>query len=587
MSARTVGHSLFALAVIGAVAALLAITPSALLSAEPFPEDPLGTPGDGAGADRGSADAGLPPAALPELVTSSGSPLLLEILVAAPPAGLREIIVETDDARLRFDVDSPRSLGRPDLPPLTAAAEDEARTGDGRAAGGGAADDDPAGDGEAAPLAVSVTPFLEPGVYDVTVTLAGTGRGPAGAGPGDDDPADARSRSAGPGDTGAAPAVSASYEVGFVDFVWGRDNYRFGNNRDYESRIGDYSEILADWLETRFGGVEEAELALLVHYMYGMFGENAGRCYAFAGTQLRYFRDPSALPRYVDTVYGVRERSTRAQREMNELQLDMVYDYFVAGGAPAAGRQSLLDIARELARIRERIAAGSPVVTGYISPDLHHAMLVYGYILDRARGRVDLLVANNWKSGQDVNARSLDAETVRIDLSGSEEQTLIEWRNREGPRRRSPHRLFIVPVREGYDHARAPLEGLIASRLAELRARGRQLLVVENADEAWVENAAGEFTGYRDNHERNEIEVVSFDRLKESVLFDLPADANLLPRFRPAEGEPVRLFHVAPGEEAGARTGWITTFGPPEAEAQPGTYRLELEPEGPAVAPTE
>lgn len=550
MSACTVGHSLLVLAVIGAATAVLGVAPPVTLSAEPLPEDPLGV----------AANA----PALPELVTSSGSPLLLEILVAAPPAGLREIIVETDDARLRFAVDSPRSLGRPDLPAPTAAGEgprEETR--------------------EDGPLAIAVTPFLEPGVYEVTVTLAGTGQGPA------------RASAA---DAGATPVVTAAYEVGFVDFVWGRDNYRFGNNRDYESRIGDYSEILSHWLEARFGGVEEAELALLVHYMYGMFGENAGRCYAFAGTQLRYFRDPAALPRYIDTVYDTRERSPRAQREMNELQLDMVYDYFVAGGAPLDGRQSLLDIARELARIRERIAAGSPVVTGYLSPDLHHAMLVYGYILDRARGRVDLLVANNWKSGQDVNVRSLDAEIVRIDLAGrpaasaddeAEKQPLIEWRNREGPRRRSPHRMFIVPVRETYDHARAPLEELIASRLAELRATGRQLLVVENADEAWVENAAGEFTGYRDDHERTEVEVVSFDRLKESVLFDLPADADLVPQFRPADGEPVRLFYVTPGEIAGAETGWVTTFAPQAAEAQPGAYRLELGPEGPAVAPAE
>ena len=75
--------------------------------------------------------------------------------------------------------------------------------------------------------------------------------------------------------------------------------------------------------------------------MYGLFGENPGRCYAFTGSQLRYYRNPDTLPSYVDQVYDIRMRSTRSQRDMHELQLDMVYDYFVAGGAPVEGRQNL------------------------------------------------------------------------------------------------------------------------------------------------------------------------------------------------------------------------------------------------------
>jgi hypothetical protein len=566
MSIRAVGHSIMVLAVLaGSFCRLL--QPVAAL-AEPMPEDPLGlagpTPETAADVDVGapvSSEPGPAPALLPEILTSSGSPLLLEILVAEPPVGLHELIVETGRSRLRFDIDSPRSLGRPDVPEPTAGQSEESSSADS--------------------LAIAVTPFLEPGVYELTVTLVGGRSAPADAGPG--------------------TAVTASYEVGFVDFVWGRDNYRFGNNRDYESRIGHYSEVLEDWLEKRFGGVGEAEHAVLVHYMYGMFGENAGRCYAFAGTQLRYYRDPGLLPRYVDTVYDIRERSTRAQREMNELQLDMVYDYFVAGGAPVAGTQSMLDVARELVRIRERIAAGSPVVTGYTSPDLHHAMLVYGYILDRARGRVDLLVANNWKSDQNLNVRSLDAEVIRVDLAGrpagasdaasedGEEPPLIEWRNREGPRRRAPQRMFIVPVRESYDHGRAALERLIARRFTELRETDRRLFVVENADEAWIVGDDGRITGYRDNHERSELDSVSFDRLKESVLFELPRGRELAVEFRPREGEPVRLFGATPGETAGEERGWVTLVEPEqgevEAEMGVGTYRVEQSASGPVVRP--
>ncbi|MFP4567222.1 MAG: hypothetical protein ACLFNX_12040 [Spirochaetaceae bacterium] len=443
----------------------------------------------------------------PELRSSSGSPLLLEVILEDPPSDLEEIAVRTGSSELRFD--APR-------PGTRRAAED------------GTAED---------PLVLTLTPFLEPGVYDLEIEL----RGP-------------RSR------------VVATFEVGFVDFVWGRDNFRFGNNADYESRVGDYSQVLSAWLEKRFGSVSDAERALLVHYMYGLFGETPGRCYAFTGSQLLYDRNPDARPSYVEKTYDIRMRSTRSQREMHELQLDMVYDYFVAGGAPVEGRQTLLEVARELARIRRRIAEGSPVVTGYISPDLHHAMLVYGYILDRRRGRVDLLVANNWKSGQDLNLRSVDAEVIRVDLREAEAGTeeagegdLIEWRTREGPRRRSPHRMFIVPVRESYDHARQPLERLLAGRFAELRQQERRIITVENAEAAWIAGPDGRSAGYRERRTRSELESVTFDRLKQTTIFEFPAGDELTLGFVPVDGEEVRLFYAAPGTAAGTERGWITT----------------------------
>ncbi len=469
----------------------------------------------------------------PELRSSSGSPLLLEVILEEQPSDLRKIVVRTGSSTLRFDA---RQLGR----------RSDAHAGD--------------------PHVLTLTPFLEPGVYDLEVELVGD-----------------------------ATTVRASYEVGFVDFVWGRDNFRFGNNADYESRVGDYSQVLSEWLEKRFGSISDAERALLVHYMYGLFGENPGRCYAFTGSQLRYYLNPDALPSYVDETYDIRMRSTRSQREMSELQLDMVYDYFVAGGAPVSGRQSLLEVARELVRIRERIADGSPVVTGYISPDLHHAMLVYGYIFDRARGRVDLLVANNWKSGQDLNLRSVDAEVIRVDLpaaqAGTEDtkQELIGWRTREGPRRRSPQRMFIVPVRESYTHPREPLEALLDTRFSELRAAGREIITVENAAAAWIAGPDGRSTGYRGDHRRTGLDAVGFDRLKQTMLFDYPAGTELTLGFRPLEGEEVRLFHVAPGKTTGAERGWITTVSPPAAargsaaeREEPHVHLLRLGPAGPA-----
>ena len=476
----------------------------------------------------------------PELRSSSGSPLLLEVILEQAPPDLREIVVRTGSSELRFDAPQ---VGRSPATPAARATENGPRA------------ENPAGTADPTdrdPLALTLTPFLEPGVYDLEIELRG-----------------ARSREV------------ATFEVGFVDFVWGRDNFRFGNNADYESRIGDYSQVLSEWLEKRFGGTTDAERALLVHYMYGLFGENPGRCYAFTGSQLRYYRQPDTLPSYVDQVYDIRMRSTRSQRDMHELQLDMVYDYFVAGGAPVEGRQNRPEVARELVRIRERIANGSPVVTGYISPDLHHAMLVYGYILDSERGRVDLLAANNWKSGQDLNLRSVDAEVIRIDLQAGEAGTeeagageLIEWRTREGPRRRSPQRMFIVPVRESYDHARQPLEGLLAARFSELRAARRRIITVENAEAAWIAGPDGRSAGYRENRTRTELDSVEFDRLKQTMLFEFPRGVELTLGFVPVEGEEVRLLY------AGTEQGWIATVEAEDGE-ESRVRLLRLGPDGP------
>lgn len=516
-----------------ACAAILLLTASGGVHADGLESDASGAriaaarPDTPLGAAANPASA-LPPARAPELRSASGSPLLLEVTIPEPSPDLREIVVRTPRSSLRFAA------------PQTGNAGAAANPG---------------------PLELTLTPFLEPGVYDLEIELVGE-----------------------------ASAARARYEVGFVDFVWGRDNFRFGNNRDYESRIGDYSDVLGEWLTERFGEPSEADLALLVHYMYSLFGENPGRCYAFTGMQLRYHRNSDVLPRYIDELYDVRMRSRALQREMNELQLDMVYDHFVSGGAPVGGRQSLLDIARELVHIRKRIRSGEPVVTGYISPDLHHAMLVYGYILDRSRGRVDLLVANNWKSGQDLNLRSIDAEVIRVDLRAGPGDPVLEWRNLDGPRRRAPERMFVMPVRESYDHARGPLDELVAARLTALRDDGRRVITVENAEAAWAEAGDGRATGYRDGRTMRGLEEVTLDRLKQTTLLDFPRKADLRIGFSPSPGETVRLFYLDPGTAAGEERGLVQTVSPPAAgagaraagdgEEEPPVYFLELGPEG-------
>ncbi len=117
-------------------------------------------------------------------------------------------------------------------------------------------------------LQLYINPFLSPGLYELEITLQ----------------------------TRSGAESQSRLDMGFVDFVWGRDNLSFGNNSKYISVIGTFGEILVEWLDARFGEVDKADVVLLVNYMYGLFGHNTGLCYAFSGTEVRYWRWPELLP---------------------------------------------------------------------------------------------------------------------------------------------------------------------------------------------------------------------------------------------------------------------------------------------------
>lgn len=450
--------------------------------------------------------AGVASAWEPEIRCHSGSPLLLEITVEEPEAGLTSVVLESDGTLIRYE-----------LP------------------------------GEGEPIELKVSPFLEPGAYELELRFL----------------------------RGREVALRRRYEIGFVDFVFGRDNFRFGNNADYESLIGAYSEILSSWLEEHFGEPKAGRLALLTDYMYSLFGSNPGRCYAFSGSQLRYWRTPELLPSYYDSAYDIPQRVRRQQREMNYLQLDVVYDTFVAAAFEAKRRvpegvsgelqrdlprlpaaveavrsadpQGRDVLERQVELIVERIVSGEPAAVGFIGPELHHSMLVYGFIRQAGEAAVDLLVANNWKSDEDLNLRSRDAETVHVDLREEIQGGRLRWIDVNGPRDRQPDRLFLVEVEEEYVHEPAPMEALLQRRLAELSETDHALLVVENAEEAWLSDGEERVTGYKDRRTRTEMEEVLFDRVKRNFRFEYPSRAPFWLEFTDDEGARVLLFSGGEG----------------------------------------
>ena len=372
-------------------------------------------------------------------------------------------------------------------------------------------------------LQLYVNPFLSPGLYELEITLQ----------------------------TRSGAESQSRLDVGFVDFVWGRDNLSFGNNAKYISVIGTFGEVLEEWLDARFGEVDEADVVLLVNYMYGLFGKNTGRCYAFSGTEVRYWRWPELLPSYYDSAHDLRGNVTRYQREMNFLQFDIVFDHFFAGPGNEQVQHAMNSeqIEAQVAVIESHIAAGDPVAVGFAGPDIHHSMLVFGFIRNRTTHTVDLLVANNWKNDEKLNIHSRDAEIIRLFLAPDHEGPIAQWRYEKGVRNREIDRLFVVDVRrDPYVHERALIDTLIAKLRNQLDTEGRVIVVVEDAEGASVVDGEHS-TGWIRNRITEELEEVWYERVGKTYRFTFPADAAL--ELEIADTGGARVLSAAPALESG------------------------------------
>ena len=391
-----------------------------------------------------------------------------------------------------------------------------------------------------------VSPFFGSGVHDVTVHLEA------------DDGRTKRTR----------------FQVGFVDFVWGRDNLSFGNNDAYVSVVGTFGEVLADWIRDRFGSVDDADLVLLVDHMYSLFGTNTGRCYAFAGTEVRYWRWPDLLPAWYATAHDLRGTVARHQLEMNYLQFDLVFDHFVARGWYDALWRPMerAEILAQALDIESRIASGEPVAVGFGGPGFHHSMLVFGYIHNPARQTIDLLVANNWKSDEKLNIHSEDAEMVRLFLAPDHDGPRIEWRYAGGLRTSVIDRLIALDVpRDPHVHDRTHLDALIARLRADLAARSLAVVVVEEVAGARLV-ADGLMTGRARNRDIRGLDDVWFEYLGRVYRFTYPVGSAFELEIEDDVG--ARVYAAVPGDPAaGAAT---VTRTPSPAAGSVVTRRLTL-----------
>jgi hypothetical protein len=421
---------------------------------------------------------GKDPAAVVNVQSRSGSPLLLEFAVAFPdfpekPHPFTGFQIHSDSGYSFFAIPSDRQE-----------------------------------------MEFALTPFTEPGSYSLTLSLVS-----------DADPS-------------GNDRYTKELEIAFADFIWGRDNFRFSNVRSEYWGILPYSNLLFKWAGERFGNLEPAGLTVILDYAYRIFSGSMGRCYAFTGSQVRYRLDPGFLPSYYSTLYDVRETNTTVQTRMNMLQNDIMYDHFVIGGYDMSRQQALAALQEEIDKILKKVASGELVSVGYAAPERHHSLLIYGYISDPVTKQVTLIAANNWGAGHDENRASAAAVQLAVNLDANFTGNRVQWLNPTNRAYSFAEQFFSVEVQESYTFDREFLSDFIAARFRELTDSRTSLIIVEQARDAVLEVEAEveavleveadvdlQRTGRWEGELFSELEAVDYRRIQNTHLFLVPVNS--------------------------------------------------------------
>ncbi|TVR58465.1 MAG: hypothetical protein EA426_10130 [Spirochaetaceae bacterium] len=381
--------------------------------------------------------------------------------------------------------------------------------------------------GTAEEFEFTVVPFVTPGVYDAVLEL----------------------------DTENETHVY-EYRIGFVDFVWGRDNFSFSNDGELPTGTESFSEVFGPWAGMRFRPLTPAEQVLLLRSGYSFFRTTVGRCYAFSGGAVRYLVYPELLPHMYDSVYEIPRRDVVVQRQMDRLQNDIVFEYFVDRGVDLSQPQSRSALLGEIESIIEQIASGQPVVVSYIAPKRHHSLVAYGFIEDKSSEELILLVANNWNAEQDTNMYSDDAENLRVFLARDRSPPYVEWVGVPVPEYRYAERVMAVDVRKEYTHREELFELLLAEQREELISRRNETLIVENAAETLLVDSSGKKSGYVDGGVLDEIPGVRLLHYEGNHIYSLPRETDVSFTISGMPGRddeetlrPASLFYLSPRTE--------------------------------------
>lgn len=343
---------------------------------------------------------------------------------------------------------------------------------------------------------VTISPFAEPGVYDLRLEI-GTAHG----------------------------TCSREFRIGFMDFRWGRDNFRFGNNGSTtHGEVRPYSVNLLEWGRDRFGELSPVEEVAMIRRTYELFKGATGRCYAFSVSQARFMEDPGLLPSYYPHVYRVFAGASAVQRDMNRVQNDTVFQYFVAGAYDVHHRQSARERAAEVHAIMDRITEGRAAPFGYLGEDRHHSMLAYGFIHDPAGGIVQLVAANNWKEQQTHNLSSDDAELVLIRLHETDEES-IRWLDEPIRAYRNADKIVFIDPDLVEPPAADTLAQMVQDVLDALRSPAqRSAIVVETVRSSMLVDGDGNRAGRDGGRRYSDIPGVTFRVHGENMVFEVSGE---------------------------------------------------------------
>ncbi len=258
----------------------------------------------------------------------------------------------------------------------------------------------------------------------------------------------------------------------FVDYRFGRDNFRFANDRSYRQEVETYREFLLPWVEDRFGVLDELSQELLVVHAYRLLREQMGLCYAFAGSAVRYVNFPQQMPRFNTAVYQISEAHEPVRREMAFLQNDIVFDVFVRRGVDAEP-MTTPEISYHADQLRSAVDQGELRVAAVLAPHRHHAMVAWGYLKDHTNGTTTAVLANNWRRNERDNFANDSVALVTLDPTSQQ----IEWINTDERAYRNLTHILIESIPEAYTFSPEIMDQLL-EELTRWYADGDQMTVL-------------------------------------------------------------------------------------------------------------
>jgi len=342
------------------------------------------------------------------------------------------------------------------------------------------------------------------------------------------------------------------YELAFTKFTWGKNNFNFANDGEFEDKISFVSRTILDWGKDRFGDLNNRERLILLYIMYSLYKGSIGRCYGFSGGELLYIKNPDLLPWPYNYAFEIPEIDPRIIRDMDFVQNDIVFTNFVNKRIVIDKKQNNVDLKRQLRLIESTIKGNVPIILGYVSRKMHHSMVVYGYWRNLYRNKTTLLTANNWERNQNNNIYSEDAENIVVTMKGNTHR--IIWHDLTYNRYRYPDILFGIEPRAKYILKKDEFRSLIDRYEKYIIEKNVNILMIEKTETAYVVDREGRKVGFDKPDTYYGIYDVKFKKIDYNYLFEIPAkrDVTLVlkkRRFNSIKSmyKKVNIFIISPG----------------------------------------